>query len=176
MSGHNKWSQIKQQKAKTDGQKSKVFSKYARLITSESKKSNGNISFPSLATVIEKAKKENVPKDVIERAIKKGTESGTVAMDNVLYECYGPGGVAIIIEGLTDNKNRAAQEVRHALSKQGYELAAQGSASWAFVKENGEWNSTTTIPISDDDGEKLQKLVDSLEELDDVQNVYHNAE
>lgn len=176
MSGHNKWSKIKNKKGVEDAKRSQVFSKLSRLITAESKKCGGNISSPSLATVIEAAKKENMPKDTIERAIKKGTDVGTVAMESVTYECYGPGGCALIMEGLTDNKNRAAAEVRSILTKQGFELAAPGSASWAFSKEANKWIANTKIDLNDEDLEKLSRLVDSLEELDDIQEVFTNVE
>ena len=127
MAGHNKWSKIKHKKGAEDAKKSKIFSKLSKLITMESKKANGDTSSPGLATVIETAKKENVPKDTIERAVKKGTDVNTAAMNPVTYEAYGPGGCAIVIEGLTDNNNRTAAEIRHILSKQGgFELAAQG--------------------------------------------------
>ena len=176
MSGHNKWSKIKHKKGAEDAKRSQVFSKLSRLITAESKKANGDVNSPALATVIENAKKENMPKDTIERAVKKGTDVNTAAMESVTYETYGPGGVAVVIEGLTDNKNRTAAEVRHILSKQGYEMAAQGAASWAFQREGNKWIPTTTTEISDDDGEKLGNLIDSLEELEDIQEVFTNAE
>jgi YebC/PmpR family DNA-binding regulatory protein len=176
MSGHNKWSKIKHKKGAEDARKSKIFSKLSKLITAESKKANGDVNSPSLATVIEAAKKENMPKDTIDRAVKKGTDKDAVAMDSVTYETYGPAGVAIIIEALTDNKNRTAAEVRHLLSKSGYELAAPGAASWAFSKNGTEWVPNSTTPIEEKDGEKLGNLIDALEELEDVQAVFDNAE
>jgi transcriptional/translational regulatory protein YebC/TACO1 len=122
------------------------------------------------------AKKENMPKDTIDRAVKKGTDAGTTALDSITYEAYGPGGCALIIEVLTDNKNRAAAEVRHSLSKSGYELATPGAAAWAFERNNMEWAPTTTIGLSESDGDKLGDIIDNLEDLDDVQNIYTNAE
>ena len=97
MAGHNKFSKIKHQKAKNDGQKSKIFSKLVRFISVEAKKAGGNMKSPGLALAIEKAKKENMPNDTIDRAIKKATTDNSAAMENVTYEAYGPGGVAIII-------------------------------------------------------------------------------
>lgn len=175
MSGHNKWSKIKNKKGAEDAKKSQTFSKLSKLITAESKKCNGDVSSPSLATVIEAAKKENMPKDTIERAVKKGTDVNTAAMEPVTYETYGPGGCAIIIESLTDNKNRSAAEVRHILSKSGYELAGQGAASWAFNKQGNEWVANTTVDLSENDQGKLGDLIDSLEENEDVQNVWTNV-
>jgi YebC/PmpR family DNA-binding regulatory protein len=180
MSGHNKWSKIKRQKEKTDGQKSKIFSKMLKIVTVEAKKAAGNHTSPGLKTAIEKAKAENVPNDNIERAIKKATEAGT-GMESIIYEAYGPGGTAIIIEALTENRNKAAQEVKHILSDLGYELAGIGAATWAFErqpKDTGsmEWIAKTMVQVSEEDGEKLGLLVDALEENDEVQNVYTNAE
>lgn len=175
MSGHNKWSQIKRQKEKTDGQKSKVYSKHARLISVESKKANGNILYPSLVAVIDNAKKDNVPKDVIERAIKKGSESGMENMEAITYEAYGPGGCAIIIEALTGNKNKAVQEVKHILSKNGFELASAGSAQWAFARQDMEWVPNMTTELSEEDLQTLDKIVTDLEDNDEVQKVFTNA-
>ncbi|MFA7216543.1 MAG: YebC/PmpR family DNA-binding transcriptional regulator [Candidatus Paceibacterota bacterium] len=176
MSGHNKWSKIKRQKEKTDSQKSKIFGKMVRLITVEAKKAGGNLQSPGLKNAIEKAKAENVPNDNIERAIKKSTESGEV-MESITYEAYGPGGCAMVIDVLTDNRNKSAQEVKHTLSKNGFALAGIGAATWAFDRTpDMEWEPKTTVPLSEEDGEKLGVLVDELEENDDVQNVYTNAE
>ncbi len=176
MSGHNKFSKIKHLKAKNDAQKSKAFGKYVRLITVESKKAGGNVSSPGLAASIEKARKENVPNDTIDRAVKKGATDNSAAMEMHLYETYGPGGIAILIEALTDNKNKAAQEIKHILALHEFELAAQGSASWAFTKTHDGWQPTSTMPIEDADIEKLSKLVEDLENNDEVQNVFTNAE
>lgn len=178
MAGHNKWSQIKHKKAITDAKRSKVFSKLARNISVEAKLAEGKES-ASLNAAIEKAKKMNVPKDIIERAVNKATESGT-NMEPITYEAYGPGGVGIIIETLTDNKNRTAQEIKHTLSKNGTALGGIGSVVWAFQKEltpeGLNWRPTNTVEISDSDIESLDKLVEELEENDDVQDVYTNAE
>lgn len=177
MSGHNKWSKIKRQKGAEDAKKSNVFSKLSRLIIAESKKCNGDVNSPSLATIIQTAKKENMPKDTIERAVKKGTDKNTAALEPVTYEAYGPGGVGIVIDALTDNKNRTVAEVKHILSKTaGIELAPPGSASWAFTRANGTMTANTTIPISEADGEKLGSIIDALDDLEDVQEVYTNAE
>lgn len=176
MSGHNKFSKIKHLKAKNDAQKSKHFGKLVRLIAVEAKKSGGNISSPGLAAAIEKARKENMPNDTIDRAIKKATADNSAAMESVTYETYGPGGVAILIVALTDNRNKAAQEVKHILSKHGLALAAPGSASWAFQRNGNEWVATTTMPLEDVDIEQLARLVDELEDNDEVQDVFTNAE
>jgi len=178
MSGHNKWAQIKHKKAITDSKKSKIFSKLVRFIAVEARLSGGKDS-PGLRSAIEKAKKVNMPKDIIEKAVKKASEPG-VSMETITYEAYGPGGVGIIIETLTDSKNRTAQDVKHILVKNGFALASIGSVVWSFVKEKTSegliWKPTTLVSASDEDLELLEKLVDDLEENDDVQDVYTNAE
>ncbi len=178
MSGHNKWAQIKHKKAITDAKKSKVFSKLVRFISVEAKLSLGKDS-PGLRAAIEKAKKVNMPGEVIDRAIKKASEP-SAQMEAITYETYGPGGAGIIIETLTDSKNRTAQDIKHILSKNGFALGGIGSATWAFKKEKTTeglvWAPTNTISLSDADLELLDKLVEELEENDDVQDVYTNAE
>lgn len=177
MSGHNKFSKIKHQKAANDAKKSKIFGKLVRFITVEAKKAGGNLKSPGLALAIEKAKKENMPNDTIDRAVKKASTDNSATMENVTYEAYGPGGVAIIIEGLTDNRNKAAQEIKAILVKHGSALAAQGSASWAFSKNpEGGLMANSTTPLEDADITTLQALVEELEENDEVQDVYTNAE
>jgi YebC/PmpR family DNA-binding regulatory protein len=175
MAGHSKWAQIKRKKAVTDAAKSREFGKFAKLIAAESKRAGGDINSPGLRAVIERARAANMPKDNIDRAVKKGTEAGGATMESVIFETYGPGGVALIIEGLTDNNNRTAPEIRHLLSKHGCELAAPGSASWAFTKSAEGYEPTTTVELTDEDTEKLSALVDALDEHEDVQNVYTTA-
>lgn len=176
MSGHNKWSKIKRQKAGTDAAKSKTFSKLARAISTASRQAHGNVTSPVLRTAIEKAREYNMPNDNIERAIQKGIGAGAEAMEAITYEAYGPGGCALVIEALTSNRNKAAQEVKFILSENGLTLAGVGSATWAFTKENGEWKPNMTVPLSEEDSKKLEKLIEELEENDEVQEVYTNAE
>lgn len=176
MAGHNKWTQIKRKKAITDGKRSKIFSKFSRLITLESKKAGGNVNSPTLKAVIERAKASNMPNENITRAVKKGAENDSTPLEAVTYEAYGPGGVALIIEGLTDNRNKASGEIKHILSKHGGSLGAQGSASWAFTKEGSEWKPN--IPVQPDEAalKTLVTLIDELEDTDAVQDVFTNAE
>lgn len=176
MSGHNKWSKIKRQKAGTDAAKSKIFSKMAKLISTASRLAHGDTTSPSLRAAIEKAREFNMPIDNIERAVKKGTGSESEHMDAITYESYGPGGSALVIEALTGNRNKAAQEIKFILSKHGFELAGQGSATWAFKKEHGEWVPTMTVPISETDSLALEKLIEELEDNEEVQDVYTNAD
>ena len=175
MSGHNKWSKIKHKKAATDAAKSKIFGKMARLISVESKKSGGNTSAAGLRSAIDKARDVNMPNNNIERAIAKGTSDETQALESILYEMYGPGGTAVLIDIVTDNRNRTAAEIRHLLLKQGYELATPGSAAWAFTKTSDGFDANSTVDITEEDGENLEKLMEALDEHDDVQDVYTNA-
>lgn len=175
MAGHNKWSKIKHKKAATDAAKSKIFGKMARLIAVESKKANGDVAAPGLRAAIDSAKAVSMPKDNIERAVAKGTSAETAALESILYEMYGPSGTAVLIDILTDNRNRTAAEIRHLLSRLGYELATPGSAAWAFTKTAEGYDANSTVEISDEDGEKLEKLMEALDEHDDVQDVYTNA-
>jgi YebC/PmpR family DNA-binding regulatory protein len=176
MSGHNKWSKIKRQKGAEDAQRSKLFGKLVRFITVEAKKANGNVNSPGLQTAIKKAKEANMPNDTIDRAIKKSTESAA-AMENITYEAYGPGGSALVIEALTDNRNKASQEIKHILSKHGFSLAGIGAATWAFEHTAEGWIPQTMIPVTEEaDKNKLMEIIGDLEENDEVQEVYTNAE
>lgn len=178
MSGHSKWAQIKRQKAVTDAARSKVFARFARLIALESKKVSGNVLSPSLKTTIDRAKAANMPKDGIDRAIARGISKDANTLERVVYEFYGPSGIAIVIDALTDNKNRTTQEIKHLLVSNGYEIAAQGSAVWAFKKEpDGTYtpNEQTTLTVIGDAEEKLNTLLTILDEHDDIQTVYTNA-
>ena len=175
MSGHNKWAQIKRQKGANDVAKSNVWGKLARRITVESKKAGGDVSAPTLRAMIERARKENMPKDNIERAVQKGTSAEAGAPESITYETYGPGGAAIIIETLTDSRNRTAQEIKHLLSEHGLALASPGSATWAFEKSAEGWVPNTTVPLSESDTEQLMKILEKINAHDDVENVFTNA-
>lgn len=134
MSGHSKWHNIQARKGKQDALRSNIFSKLSRLITIAARTGGGDqvMNF-SLRLAVEKAKAAGMPKDNIDRAIKKGTGEGEGAqMEETLYEAYGPGGVAILIKVITDNKNRTVQEIKHILSKNGGSLGSSGSVLWMF--------------------------------------------
>ncbi len=174
MAGHNKWSKIKHKKAVSDAKKSQIFSKIVRLIQVEAKAAKGDINSPRLKAAIEKAKSVNMPKENIERAIKKASEVGNTI--EVVYEAYGPGGVGIIIKGLTDNNNRTSAEIKHILSKNGASLGTPGSVSWNFTKNQDQtWVPNMLIELSEEDEEKLVKLLEVLDDHDDVQDIYTNA-
>lgn len=176
MSGHSKWSQIKRQKAVTDSARSRTFSKHARLITLESKKTNGVLTVPSLSAAIARAKAVNMPKENIERAIAKGTSKDAGELFPVVYEAYGPGGVAILIDALTDNKNRTTQEIKHLLVLQSIELSPPGAASWAFTKRGLDYlPNEPLVDVNESDGEKLGVVLEALDEHEDVQQIFTNA-
>ncbi len=179
MAGHSKWANIKHKKAIVDAKRGKVFTKMSKLITIAVKESNGDVNSAKVQAAVDLAKKANVPKDNIERAIKKASDKDAATLEEVVYEGYGPGGVGLMIVALTDNRNRTGQEVKHAFSKSGFALGAQGSVSWGFSRnEEMEFvpNAGTEISISDEDAEKLGTLVDAFNELDDVSDVYVNVQ
>jgi YebC/PmpR family DNA-binding regulatory protein len=136
MSGHNKWSTIKHKKAATDAKRSKVWTKIIKEITVSARIGGGDASGnPRLRSAIDKARGANMPNDTIDRAIKKGTgELGGVSYEDIVYEGYGPGGVAVLIEVTTDNRTRTVAEIRHTLEKFGGNLGAAGSVAWMFKK------------------------------------------
>lgn len=175
MAGHSKWAQIKRQKGAADKAKSNLWGKLGKRIAVESKLAKGDVSAPGLRAAIERAKKENMPKDTIDRAVAKGSAADAAAMESILYEAYGPGGAAILIQVLTDSRNRAAQEIKHLLSKNGIALASPGSASWAFEKTAEGYEPKTTVQLSESDNESLMKIFEEIDNYDDVEDVYTNA-
>ena len=137
MSGHSKWASIKHKKAIVDSRRGKLFTKLARAITTAARDGGGDLEGnPSLQLAVQKAKDASMPKDNIERAIAKGTGAGadTAAIEDVLYEGYGPGGVAMLIEAMTENRNRTGADVRHVLGKHGGSLGEPGSVAYLFDK------------------------------------------
>ena len=137
MSGHNKWSTIKHKKGKADAARGKIFSRLVKEISVAARAGGGDVDMnPRLRVAVDSARGQNMPNDNIDRAIKRGTgELEGVTYEEMLYEAYGPGGVAIIIEVLTDNKNRAAAEIRHALTKGGGSLGSKNSVAYLFSKQ-----------------------------------------
>ena len=238
MSGHSKWSSIKHKKGATDAKRGKIFSKLNKEITVAARTGGGDPSGnPRLRTAIQAAKSENMPKDNIERAIKKGTgELEGVNYEESTYEGYGPGGAAVLIESVTDNKNRAVADIRHILTKCGGNLGENGCVSWMFdskgyidvekkavdedklmetaieagAEDVREDNASFEIITEPDDfeavktaidnasipyvvaeitmlpqtmlelkgkqAEQMIKLMETLEDCDDVQKVYTNAD
>jgi YebC/PmpR family DNA-binding regulatory protein len=137
MSGHSKWASIKHKKAATDAKRGKQFTKLARAVTVAARDGGGDPDGnPALATAIQKAREASMPKDNIQRAINRGTGEGgdADAIEQIVFEGYGPAGVAIMVEALTDNRNRTAAEVRHAFSRHRGSLGEPGSVAWIFEK------------------------------------------
>ena len=137
MSGHSKWSSIKHRKGAADAKRGKLFTKLARAITVAAREGGGDPDAnPALATAVQKARDNSMPKDNIERAIERGTGEGADAetIERVVFEGYGPGGAAILVEALTDNRNRTSAEVRHAFTKHGGNLGEPGSVAYIFEK------------------------------------------
>jgi YebC/PmpR family DNA-binding regulatory protein len=138
MSGHSKWSSIKHKKGAADAKRGKLFSKLARAIIVAARDGGGDPEHnPTLATAIQKARDASMPKENIQRAIDRGTGAGAdgATIESILYEGYGPGGVAILVEALTDNRNRASAEIRFAFSSHGGSLGEPGSVAWIFEKK-----------------------------------------
>ncbi|WP_126937470.1 YebC/PmpR family DNA-binding transcriptional regulator [Veillonella sp. CHU740] len=237
MSGHSKWSNIKHRKGKNDALKAKITTKISREITVAVKAGGtdptGNMR---LKLALQKARENNIPKDNIQRAIDKGAGAGDANnYEEITYEGYGPGGAAILVEVMTDNRNRAAADVRHAFSKRGGNLGESGSVNWMFkrkgvfvIPQEGNDEETLTLlaldagaedikveddvfviytlpddydtveaalaeaaiatdmaqitmvpdsnmELTGDDAVNMQRVLDMLEDLDDVQDVYHNS-
>ncbi|RKY40585.1 MAG: YebC/PmpR family DNA-binding transcriptional regulator [Candidatus Omnitrophota bacterium] len=137
MSGHSKWAGIKHRKAAQDAKRGRLFTKLIREITIAAREGGGNPETnPRLRTAIDRARDANMPQDNIEKAIKRGTgELPGVTYESCVFEGYGPGGVAIMVEALTDNKNRTSSEIRNIFSKKGGNLAGSGSVAWVFNKK-----------------------------------------
>lgn len=178
MSGHSKWSQIKHQKGITDQKRGKVFSKLLNAIAAAAK-SDPNPQFNlRLRTAIEKAKTHNVPNENIERAVKRATEAQN-DLEELVFEAYGPGGVAILVEAISDSKNRTVAEVKRILHDHESKWAETGSVRWAFEptsdSEAVTWKAKFPQSIDESDKKKLRALIEDLEEHDDVQKVYTNV-
>ena len=167
MSGHSKWSTIKRKKGAADAKRGAIFTRLSKDITLAARDLGGNPDMnPSLRLAIKKARSSNMPVANIERAIKKGTgDLPGVKYDDIIYECYGPNGVAIILECLTDNKKRTVSEIKNILSKNGGNLGESGCVNWMFEKKG-------TISISKNDIEE-EKLFDlEIEDFEDYEGNY----
>jgi YebC/PmpR family DNA-binding regulatory protein len=176
MSGHSKWSSIKHKKGAADAKRGKLFSKLARAITVAARDGGGDTDGnPALATAVQKARDASMPKDKIQKAIDTGTGAGSdgAAIERIVYEGYGPAGVAVLVEALTDNRNRAGAEIRHAFSKHGGNLGEPGSVAWIFEKKGaiaidaGRYGEDDLIAAIDagaedvrEDGDRLTAICD----------------
>ena len=171
MSGHSKWASIKHKKAATDARRGQLFTKLARAISVAAREGGGDPAANyTLAAAIEKARGYSMPKDNIQRAIDRGTGAGAdaAAIERVVFEGYGPGGAAILVEALTDNRNRTSAEVRHAFSKHGGSLGEPGSVAWIFEKRGvivvdaDRYGEDDLIPAIDAGAEDVQQDGDLL--------------
>ena len=190
MSGHSKWATTKHKKAAIDAKRGKLFAKLIKNIEIAARMGGGDPDGnPSLYDAIYKAKKASMPADNIKRAVKRGSgeEAGGANYEDIVYEGYAPAGVGLIIECLTDNRNRAAAEVRSTLTKGNGSLATSGSVSFNFERkgqievpsEGVDFDDMVMRPknevsLSLEDAQKVSKLIDNLDDLDDVQNIYAN--
>ncbi len=234
MSGHSKWANIKHRKGRQDAARGKLFGKLAKAIEIAAREGGGNVDFnPTLATAVFKAKAASMPNDNIDRAIKRGTgEVAGAQYEEIWYEGYGPGGVALYVQILTDNRNRAASDVRSTFTRSGGNLGEPGSVGYLFsqkglieakgtedevmlaaldagaedIRDIGDqWFEvvtspgdlqkvrsaleaaglelesaditqlpSTTVPVGEGDARKLLRLIDALDDLDDVQAVFSN--
>jgi YebC/PmpR family DNA-binding regulatory protein len=174
MSGHSHWAGIKHKKEITDQKRAKVFSKLLALISAAAKAEPNPDFNPRLRTAIATAKEMSVPQDNIDRAVKKASEAGN-NLEELTFEAYGPGGIAILIEAVSDNKNRAVQEIKTILKERNGKWAETGSVQWAFEKTPSGWTAKFPQGIPEADTEKLLALIEALHENDNVQDVYTNA-
>lgn len=178
MSGHNKWSKIKRKKEKLDKERSKEFSKLVDQIQVEAKRCGGDLNDPGLQQAVDQAKAANMPKDNIKDAIERATTAAE-GSEQITYEAYGPGGSQLVIEAETSNRNKAAAEIRHILSKNGLDLAKPGAVVWAFTESRGDdgyrqWTPSATMDLATADAEKLERILGELEENEEVREIFTN--
>ena len=174
MSGHNKWSSIKHKKGAADAKRGKIFTRIVKEIILAARDGGGDLaSNPRLRTAIQTAKSANMPKDNIEKAIKRGTgEIEGATYEQVTYEGYGHGGVALLVEVTTDNKNRSVAEIRHAFSKYGGNMAESGAVAWNFDQKGSFEIKSTGINEDDFIMQALDFGADDIKAIDDIFVVY----
>ena len=166
MSGHSKWSQIRHKKALTDEKRGQIFSKLAKMITVAAKDGNNPETNSKLKTAIEKARAANMPKENIDKAIKKISDKNQVQLEELLIEALGPGGIALRIKAITDNRNRTLAEIKKIMTDYGSKIVPPGSLSWMFNQP---------VSLADPaNQEKLDRLLEALDEQDDVEDVNSN--
>ena len=175
MAGHSHWKQIKLKKAASDQKRGKLFSKLLNAITIAAKTEPNPDFNPRLRTAILKAKEYQVPQENIMKAILKSKESNS-QLEEIILECYGPGGVALLIEAITDKSSRTINEIKNILKEYDAKLSELGSVRWAFEKKENDWQPKFTQKIEETQKEKLLKLIEELDSQDDVQKITTNAE
>lgn len=175
MSGHSHWAGIKHKKETTDKKRGQIFSKLVAAISIAARTETNPDFNPRLRAAIEKARENSVPADKIQAAIKRASESAQ-NLEELVFEAYGPGGAAIIIEAISDSKNRTVAEIRKLLSDNGGKWAESGSVRWAFEQgADGGWIAKFPQELGGEDKNKLRSLSEALENDDDVQHVYTNG-
>lgn len=174
MAGHNKWTQIKRKKGAEDIKRGQLFSVLSRAIAAETKRAAGDQNDPGLQRAIVQARAANMPGENIERAIKGAVRGEADGLERPIYEVYGPGGAAIIISCLTDNKNRTVQELKHLLGKHQLTLAAPGSVRWVFEKTVAGWRPKNKINIGEEIRSAVTQLLEDLNNHPDVNAVFTN--
>lgn len=178
MAGHSKWHNIKNRKAATDAKKAKVFSELAKKIRIAVKESgSGDVNSPGLKTLLEKARAANMPREKIQRAIDCGLGKGKGGMvSEIKYEIFGPGGAAMIAIVFTDNINRTGSEIKNILKQHAASLGSPGSVQYLFKREaSGDFSPNMSFDISDLDKENLKKLIEALNEHEEVEDIYCNV-
>ncbi len=175
MSGHSHWSGIKRKKETTDKKRGALFSKLLNVVTITAKKEPNPQFNPTLRSAIDKAKQNNVPQDNIEKAIKRASEKSD-NLEELIMEAYGPEGVAILIEAITDSKNRTVAETKKILSDHEAKWADPGSVVWAFKKTAEGYSAKFKNETTSAGKEKLNFLIEALENHDDVQNIVTNTD
>ncbi len=174
MSGHNKWKQIKEKKGVLDKKRGALFSKLLKAITIAARDGEKPEFNPRLKAALERAKQANVPQENIERAVKKVRDRAE-NLEEILIEAYGPGGTAIIVEAITDSKNRTIQEIKLVLKERGGRIAEPGATAWAFeTAPDGGRRPKFKQELKGEDKEKLAKLIEELEGQEDVQKIWTN--
>jgi len=180
MSGHSHWAGIKHKKGAKDAKRGVLFSKLLAAVSIAAKPEPNPQFNPRLRTAIDTAREANVPNDNIERAIKKAAEKNA-SLEELLMEAYGPGGAPLLIEAITDSRNRTISEVKSILGDLGAKWAEPGSVRWAFspaeqnTRDTARWVSNFNQPISPANKEKLVAIIEALEDRADVQGVYTNV-
>ena len=174
MSGHNKWSQLKHTKGAIDNKRGAMFSKMLVAISAAARGEPNPDFNPRLRSMIQKAKEHQVPAENIARAITRAAEAGE-NLEELILEAYGPGGIAILIEATTDNRNRTIHEIKHLLSEHNCKWAESGSVSWAFAHTADGYTAKFPQDISDADRSALTTIIEALEEREDVQGVHTSA-
>ena len=178
MSGHSKWSTIKRAKGEADAARGKLFTKFGKEILVAVKLGGANPDTNTrLRSVIAKAKAIGMPNDNINRSIKSALSSGDKSnYETIIYEGYGPAGVAVMVKALTDNKNRTAGNIRHAFEKAGGSLGVSGAVSYIFIEVDGEYLADFYVKVPEEKEAAFSKFLDALDADEDVQEVIHNAE